>query len=97
MNANINHIKEFLTYQLSKAGASDTDRLVFLLLVLEPQLFNKAIQWIFPEKNATVTNETPGALQRFVKANAALLALPGAVSIDPDKVDYTAAVNALFL
>lgn len=97
MSANISHIKEFLTYQLSKASASNTDRLVFLLLVLNPQLFKEAAQWVFPEKNATVTNESPRALQRFVKANADILALPGAVYVDPDKVNYTVAVNALFL
>lgn len=97
MDANIHHIKEFLTYQMSNPATSDTDRLVFILLVLKPQLFKEAAQWVFPEKNATVTNESPLALQRFVRAHAEVLSLPGAVAIDPKKVNYTAAVSALFV
>ena len=97
MRANINHIREFLTYQMSNPSTSDTDRLVFLLLVLEPELFHKAAQWVFPEKNATVTNESPRALQDFATEYAQELSLPGGAVIDPEKVDYTAAVNALFV
>lgn len=97
MNENTTNIKEFLTYQLSKPETSHTDRLVFLLLVLKPELFKDALQWVFPEKNASVTNESPLALHRFAKANAADLSFPGTGPIDPDKVNYTAAVNALFL
>ena len=97
MNPTMHNIKEFLTYQLSKPGISDTDRLVFLLLVLKPQLFKDAAQWVFSEKNATVNNDSPLALQSFARANKDVLFLPGCGPINPEKVDYTAAVNALFL
>ena len=97
MQATSHNIKEFLTYQMSKPTATDTDRFIFLLLVLEPGLFHKAVQWVFPEKNATVTNDSPEALRRFATAYAEDISLPGAITIHPEKVDFTVAINALFL
>jgi len=97
MQPNVHDIKEFLNYQMTQPSASHTDRLVFLLLIQKPALFKKAAQWVFPEKNATVTNDSPRALWRFAKAHAEDLSLPGAVTINPEKVNYTVAVNALFV
>lgn len=97
MNETMNNIKEFLAYQMAKPTVPDTDRFIFLLLVLQPELFHKAAKWVFPEKNATLTNDSPEALRRFAIAYAGDISCPGVFTIQPDKVDYTSAVKALFL
>ena len=88
MNANINHIKEFLIYQLSKASASDTDRVLFLLRVLKPELFRQALQWVFLEKNAKVSYESLQELPRFAEKHTGEFYIPGGNAIHLQWVDY---------
>lgn len=97
MQTSLNNIKEFLTYQISKTSTSETDRFIFLLQVLKPDLYEQALKSIFPDKNSTVSNDSPKELCRFAEHHHEAFSLPNGSKIDLERVNYAEVINTLFL
>jgi hypothetical protein len=90
-------IIQFLTWMLEKENTPETDRLVFILTVLQPDLYKKAMQAIFPYRNSSPGVELSGRLRSFLKEHELRLAMPSGRIIMQEQVDFDEVILHLFL
>jgi hypothetical protein len=91
-----NPLIPFLTYLMSKPGTNATDRFVFLLQVLKPELYNTALKWVFPGVSSLLSNDSPAALRSFAEKHADELVLPNGTLIDINEIEYDKVLLAMF-
>ena len=95
MKDELTNIKNFLQYLISKDETSYTDRIVYTFLVKNPYLHEKALKYIYPDKNDQPNEEAILRLQNFITENISEFDIPDFIKIE--EVSFNQVFNAIFL
>ena len=95
MENELENVKKFLKYYVSKTEVSSTDRIIYVLLVEQPALYKKALKATYPHTTDTPGKDAIERLRDFIRLNGEELH-KNDLGIDVEQIDYNTVFMTLF-